>query len=68
MQVEKEGPRLDVFAGDLVAGQGALAFYDASWRKKYLMRFFVLMRGAMTPPPRMLLPVMKMPLQVQIIY
>jgi hypothetical protein len=29
------------------------------------MRFFVLMRGAMTPPPRMLLPVMKMPLQVE---
>ena len=31
-------------------------------RRPYLMRFLVLMRGAMTPPPRMLLPVMKMPL------
>lgn len=35
---------------------------DRPEKTSHLMRFFVLMRGAMTPPPRMLDPVIKIPL------
>jgi hypothetical protein len=35
-------------------------------RERYEIRFFVRIRGALTPPPRMEVPVMKIPLEMSL--